>query len=810
MNNWKAIALVFLILLTCFTPACYAVIHKASMPVYAVVSGEDEAIQAVLSIEIEPGDGSIYTRVGPLVGTSTQNTEKISVALAKNYFDRVDDYDYKFAIESDASIVDGPSAGAAMALLLVSMLQEKDLGDNVSVTGTINPDGSVGPVGGVFPKARKASDQGVNLFLIPSGEALQTYRIDNKIMTVDLTQYGWHEWGTKIIEVETLDDLLHYAFTNVQDINVEQIASEKDPLFIPEAIQLNKKLLVMKDFTAEYLEEAENRVNSAKGSLANTILSDSAIENTLYSSIAQAEQTLDEARGLYDQNYLYSAANYAFLTVINASMVEDISNDPSLLETGSMAFSKKLGKLEKKAKELERELNSVVPKEMVEWDIAAKQRLAWAKLKILKIKESQEIEMGGLEGIVVAVNNLREYEFAKAWVEIAESFNDFSAKSREFVNISELFEEEAEENIIKAENSLTALSVEDIEDISRRLQGAYIERTNGWFLAAALDGASAEYLAEAEEEIQGKNLDELLALIEEKIRNLNAKIAESGGEFVWTQMYLDHGNYFFKAAKFYQENESIVKANNNAKSSVSLVMFAEGIFGVMNTAYEEIEGLETIIIEGGEEIPGGSEGEGEEEIGQNIIFIPSLNALLLAILVLLVVIFLVLLAYFFKTRTLSFREISSEASAWKKIEEVKKIEEKIDKALMEGKISEKKHNELMKKYKEKEKELLKKRGKKSLDLIELDELEAELLGKQRLLRRIQRQYNLRKLMRKLFLEEKKKTESEIFSVKERIKTKKLALEADEEEIKKVKVRKPEMKKEKKKEIKRRKKTVKKK
>ncbi|HZX34190.1 MAG TPA: S16 family serine protease, partial [archaeon] len=146
-----------------------AVTEQGSMKIYAVTT-EGQGLVATLSIEIEPGTGKIWSAVTPLVGTTTQNAERTAVNVAKKFSSEVSAHDYKFTISSNASIVEGPSAGAAMTLLLVSMLSDRQPPSNVSITGTINEDGSIGAVGGVFEKVREAGKTGVKLFLIPKGE----------------------------------------------------------------------------------------------------------------------------------------------------------------------------------------------------------------------------------------------------------------------------------------------------------------------------------------------------------------------------------------------------------------------------------------------------------------------------------------------------------------------------------------------------------------------------------------------------------------------------------------------------------------
>lgn len=68
--------------------------------------------------------------------------------------------------------VGGPSAGLAYALAVADMLDRGDdaRGRRVAATGTIAPDGSVGPVGGVHEKAIAADAAGARVFLVPVEE----------------------------------------------------------------------------------------------------------------------------------------------------------------------------------------------------------------------------------------------------------------------------------------------------------------------------------------------------------------------------------------------------------------------------------------------------------------------------------------------------------------------------------------------------------------------------------------------------------------------------------------------------------------
>jgi PDZ domain-containing protein len=82
------------------------------------------------------------------------------------------DYDLPFEVSIDTTDIGGPSAGLAFTLAVLDVLTPGSLtgGRDVAVTGTIRPDGTVGPVGGVTQKIAAAQRKGTQLFLVPTDE----------------------------------------------------------------------------------------------------------------------------------------------------------------------------------------------------------------------------------------------------------------------------------------------------------------------------------------------------------------------------------------------------------------------------------------------------------------------------------------------------------------------------------------------------------------------------------------------------------------------------------------------------------------
>ena len=102
---------------------------------------------------------------------------------------------YQFSFPFDVKIsldqVGGPSAGMMFALGIVDTVTAGDLtgGKHVAGTGTITPDGAVGPIGGISQKMHGARSGGATLFLAPAAncddvighipEGLQVVRVEN-------------------------------------------------------------------------------------------------------------------------------------------------------------------------------------------------------------------------------------------------------------------------------------------------------------------------------------------------------------------------------------------------------------------------------------------------------------------------------------------------------------------------------------------------------------------------------------------------------------------------------------------------------
>ncbi|PVE92241.1 PDZ domain-containing protein [Microbacterium sp. TPD7012] len=80
------------------------------------------------------------------------------------------DYDFEVDVTLQLDNVGGPSAGMMFALGIIDTLTEGELngGHNIAGTGTIDAEGTVGPIGGIRQKLYGARDAGADYFLAPA------------------------------------------------------------------------------------------------------------------------------------------------------------------------------------------------------------------------------------------------------------------------------------------------------------------------------------------------------------------------------------------------------------------------------------------------------------------------------------------------------------------------------------------------------------------------------------------------------------------------------------------------------------------
>ena len=143
----------------------------------------------------EEGKGTI--RFNETAGSMAKDSVFNAASVIRRITNKeIRDYDIHVNIIGGGKI-DGPSAGAAITLSIISALENKAIRQDIAVTGEISIQGKIKPVGGVFEKIYGAKRKGVKLVLVPKDNAMDVPK--------DIS-------GIEIKTVSTIEELIDIVF----------------------------------------------------------------------------------------------------------------------------------------------------------------------------------------------------------------------------------------------------------------------------------------------------------------------------------------------------------------------------------------------------------------------------------------------------------------------------------------------------------------------------------------------------------------------------------------------------------------------
>ena len=215
----------------------YVWVRTRTVHAPAVTSEYGPGLMTTINVTVAyPGHGNIYFRASPLTELDMQATAQIAVMVACNVLGlNMNNYDFYISINAGSIIVGGPSAGGIITVAVMAALENTSIKPKITMTGMINPDGTIGPVGGLKGKLEAAARAGYKYFLIPLGQRVIlvpniTYQqIFPGVLVssvtyekIDLVKLG-EKLGIKVIEVSNIRQAYYY-FTGVNlTVNAEKI-----------------------------------------------------------------------------------------------------------------------------------------------------------------------------------------------------------------------------------------------------------------------------------------------------------------------------------------------------------------------------------------------------------------------------------------------------------------------------------------------------------------------------------------------------------------------------------------------------------
>ena len=187
------------------------------------VNSKGEGVTGLLTTKIREGSGLVLVNINEVLADyELQQSSRTATNAAKNYLDLDLRYvDVIYTIKVDAEFISGSSAGAAMAVSLISLLEGEKLGEGITITGAINEEGIIQPISGISQKAEAIKEKGMNTLIVPEqsyfrNKAEREIRCDNQEEKYEyceikyLIEIDSEISGVKIIRVKDLNQVLEH------------------------------------------------------------------------------------------------------------------------------------------------------------------------------------------------------------------------------------------------------------------------------------------------------------------------------------------------------------------------------------------------------------------------------------------------------------------------------------------------------------------------------------------------------------------------------------------------------------------------
>jgi uncharacterized protein len=237
----------------------------------------------------------------PYTQVDLQGSARLAAMVASDVLG-VDEktYDFYYIIDISSPIIGGPSAGGALTVATIAAINKWTLKPNVVMTGMINPDESIGPVGGIPYKLKAAAAKNYTLFLVPEGQT-----------TVTEKKYTAYSEGKHIITGDSEETVDVVELGKKLNVTVKEVSTIQDAVLAFTDREITMPTYKGTILTTQYMDLlkplAEN-LKSESGSMYNETIS-SASKTQLTDT---AKDILDRADKMYEDKKYYAAVSLYF------------------------------------------------------------------------------------------------------------------------------------------------------------------------------------------------------------------------------------------------------------------------------------------------------------------------------------------------------------------------------------------------------------------------------------------------------------------------------------------------------------------
>ncbi len=273
-----------------------------------------------ICIENIAGNGTVFSSIKPIAGGMFQESVLAAYSAVSKQRDLSNmDLLIRTNAEGIANHVDGPSAGVAIGVMIRAITENKTLDASKTITGGLDQNGAIIPVGAVPEKVEIAYKGGKRVILVPP------LSIDDNIIIYSMKKFFE-------INVSVYDNF-DYAYST--------LTSSKP-------VEWNVPYPKKTTLELAYPLEKKNSTQLVSSSVDNLLLE-------LNESISRIGDVYPEwypyfssryaiAHSLYEKGFTYSAGNEAFLALYRARMLLADGNDLTSLENKVIMCNESLAK----------------------------------------------------------------------------------------------------------------------------------------------------------------------------------------------------------------------------------------------------------------------------------------------------------------------------------------------------------------------------------------------------------------------------------------------------------------------------------
>ncbi len=538
----KFLAMLFILLIL---PAGFA-LKQTSIYLPAIRETDQgyEGAVAVLNVEVKEGDGHTYVDTSPLTKIDTQASARIARDVACRLTE-VDcsKLDFFYVIRSEAQIVGGPSAGASMAVATLTSLLDLNASKEVVLTGTINPDGTIGPVGRILEKAQATASVNGTQFLVPSGQSVIYYEetettevgpvthVRTTPKRVDIMSYAKEEWGLEVIEVSDVEDALRYYSGHR--------FKEREGA----TIDTSKYVEVMKEVSEQLKSDAQRDYQQSREIFQQSgIRKGTSTYTELAGMLQEMEGEMEKLKQLYEGGNYYGASSQAFKISIRTSYVK---NALGLLESGDgeSFLYELINGIEEKVKDTDDYIDKNVTDNIIDIELIAvsSQRINEAD-DLIRLAWKNYYNEDYLSACYYASYADERSKTARTWFDMTEVFGgNQSFNTGELEHLAKMKIDEADSSVTYASTvsggKLLGLSSESLEN-------AMDDYEHQEYASAIINAALAKVQANLAMEVRGLEEFSEKAETAKNEAELSIKDAESVVYPLVAVSYYEYGKSF--------------------------------------------------------------------------------------------------------------------------------------------------------------------------------------------------------------------------------------------------------------------------